>query len=167
MGQQRRRIGGRLLMAASIVAATLSTTSAAAQDAQAYVSGSFGRHATKGLAAGADAFVTPRVAIGGEAGVTGGESAGFVHFDAHARYHFTKSNAPQTVVPFVSGGYSLIHYFYGMTHAPHFGAGVDLAVGSGRSMRVEVRDMFRPGGWEPHFWTLRIALVSRVARVRR
>jgi hypothetical protein len=104
----------------------------------------------KGFGVGADlGYVAP----------TGGISEGVGAFSVNGAYHFGGRNPDRKVVPFVTGGYSLL-FREGAVSGGNIGGGVQYWASDRLGMRFEVRNIIVSSD-SPHFVGLRVGLTFR------
>ncbi len=112
---------------------------------------------------GGEAIVKRAFGIGGEASLTGASGGGFLESSLKASYHFRPQGATHRVVPFVSGGYTLLGTLTerGGLNGVNFGGGLTYWLGR-EGVRVEVRDVVLDTGFRTtQYWTARIGLSFR------
>jgi len=112
---------------------------------------------------GGQAFVTPRIGIGGDALLTAGGGDGWLEASERLEYRFeTKTRT----TPFVSGGYTRLGAItdLGGFNAVNFGGGIAHSFGR-ESIRLELRDvMLANGPRTTHYATVRVSLAFRSGR---
>jgi len=81
---------------------------------------------------------------------------------ANGSYHFETSSSPRTVVPFVTGGYSLA-FRSETANLYNFGGGIDYWFSQKTGVRLEARDHVWPGDGGPtgHIVSFRIGMLFR------
>ncbi len=114
---------------------------------------------------GGEGFLYKGLAIGAEAGFLApmkSFSSGFGLLDVDGSYHFISSNRTKKVVPFITGGYSLL-FGSGRAHGLNFGGGVNWWMRDRVGLRLEARDHIFPvsGGPTPQAWEFRIGFSFR------
>ena len=140
---------------------------AAAQGLEGYAAGAFGGWSHRfnsgslfGGTVGVDIGVAPAVAIEIDGALVGGASGNLLlALSPGAKVRFRRW-VPNTVAPFVVGGYSYLHFFEGVSHAFNIGGGVDYPLSESRAVRVEVRDMIRRD-FPSHYFTVRVGVTFR------
>jgi hypothetical protein len=124
---------------------------------------SSGTTATLHFGVGGEGLVHKGLGIGGEIGYLGsarGLQEGVGLFSANGSYHFKNAGAYGKLVPFVTGGYSLI-FRGGKTNGVNFGGGVNYWFREGVGLRLEFRDQVFTQGETTHYYGFRIGLVFR------
>jgi hypothetical protein len=119
--------------------------------------------ATLHFGVGGEGLVHKGLGIGGEIGYLGlarGLQEGVGLFSANGSYHFKNASASGKLVPFVTGGYSLI-FREGKTNGVNFGGGVNYWFREGVGLRLEFRDQAFTQGETAHYYGFRIGLAFR------
>jgi hypothetical protein len=101
--------------------------------------------------------------IGGELGylwVGERPDAGLGVASVDAQYHFLNASQSRKVVPFVTGGYSLL-FRSGALNAVNLGGGVNYWFKERVGLRFEVRDHFPPENADAHFIGFRVGITFR------
>jgi len=124
---------------------------------------SAGTTATLHFGVGGEGLVQKGLGIGGEIGYLGpvrGLQEGLGLFSAAGSYHFKNASGSGKLVPFVTGGYSLI-FREGKTNGGNFGGGVNYWFRERVGLRLEFRDQVFTQGRTAHFYGFRIGLAFR------
>ncbi|SRR5712692_898029 len=114
---------------------------------------------------GGEGFVYKGLGIGAEVGFLAPvksfrSGSGLVSVDGS--YHFISSDKTKKVVPFITGGYSLL-FGSGAANGVNFGGGVNWWMRDRLGLRLEARDHIFPvgGGATPQAWEVRIGFSFR------
>ncbi|MCI0423655.1 MAG: porin family protein [Acidobacteria bacterium] len=121
-----------------------------------------GTTATLHFGVGGEGLVYKGLGIGGEIGYVGparGLQEGVGLFSANGSYHFRNASASGKLVPFVTGGYSLI-FRDGTASGVNFGGGVNYWFRERVGLRLEFRDQVFADR-TTHFYGFRIGLAFR------
>jgi hypothetical protein len=124
---------------------------------------SSGTTATLHFGVGGEGLVHKGLGIGGEIGYLGparGLQEGVGLFSANGSYHFKNASASGKLVPFVTGGYSLI-FREGKANGVNFGGGVNYWFREAVGLRLEFRDQVFTLGETTHYYGFRIGLAFR------
>lgn len=115
------------------------------------------------VGAGGERLLYKGFGVGGELGYLWvGESpdVGLGVLSADAQYHFLKASRSGKVVPFVTGGYSLL-FRSGALNGVNLGGGVNYWFKERVGLRFEVRDHFLPQNVDTHFVGFRVGITFR------
>lgn len=115
------------------------------------------------VGAGGERLLYKGFGIGGELGylwVGERPDAGLGVLSADAQYHFLNASRSGKVVPFVTGGYSLL-FRSGALNGANFGGGVNYWFKERAGLRFEVRDHFLPQNADTHFIGFRVGITFR------
>jgi hypothetical protein len=112
---------------------------------------------------GGEGLVYKGLGAGGEIGYFAparGLGEGFGIFSANGSYHFRDSTSSRKLIPFVTGGYSLL-FHSGTAHAFNVGGGVNYWFRDRLGLRLEFRDHVLTNGGTVHYYGFRIGLAFR------
>jgi hypothetical protein len=112
---------------------------------------------------GGEGLVYKGLGVGGEIGYLAPARSlgdGFGVLSPNVSYHFLNASRSGKVVPFVTGGYSLL-FRSGTANAVNFGGGVNWWFKQRLGLRLEVRDQVPAHSDLSHFINLRIGLSFR------
>lgn len=112
---------------------------------------------------GVEGLVYKGLGVGGEIGYLGATrklSEGFGVFSPNVSYHFLNATKSGKLVPFVTGGYSLL-FRSDVAHAGNFGGGVNYWFKDRIGARLEFRDHVVGHSGLGHFFGFRIGLAFR------
>jgi hypothetical protein len=116
------------------------------------------------LGGGFEIFAARNLTVGGEVGYIAPFRAfgdGLGTFSANGSYHFYAGDSDRKVVPFVTGGYTML-FRGGTTSGGNFGGGVTLWPKERFGIRLEARDhIHKFDGATLHSLTARISFVFR------
>jgi hypothetical protein len=119
-----------------------------------------GAVATVHVGIGGEGLVSRGLGLGGEIGYLappGRLEAGVGLFSANGSYHFRRG---QKLVPFVTGGYSLL-FRSGAAHGANFGGGINYWFRDRIGWRLEFRDQIADLDGPAHYVGFRIGLAFR------
>ncbi len=154
-----------LLAASMSIAVAAQTTREHGGHGYAFVApgGASGGAATLHFGVGGEALVYKGLGVGGEIGYLGPARSlgeGFGVFSPDVSYHFLNASKSGKVVPFVTGGYSLL-FRSGVANAVNFGGGVNYWFKDRVGLRLEFRDHIPAHSELSHFYGFRIGLTFR------
>jgi hypothetical protein len=114
---------------------------------------------------GGEGFIYKGLGIGAEVGFlppVRSFKSGDGLLSVNGSYHFISLDKTRKVVPFISGGYSLL-FSTGVAHGANFGGGVNWWMRDRLALRLEARDHIFPvsGGTIPQAWEFRIGFSFR------
>lgn len=112
---------------------------------------------------GGEGLVYKGLGVGGEIGYLGATRSlneGFGVLSPDVSYHFLNASKSGKLVPFVTGGYSLL-FRSGVAHAGNFGGGVSYWFKDRVGLRLEFRDHVPAHADLGHFFGFRIGLAFR------